>query len=175
MGFRECNMMKYIIMFIVGLSVYVHGVDLNNKPIPYSIDTIKKGMISKIITRKYNQKPMDKDGLKKQIMAYPSPLELSKLFVKAYLADDKDTMKKITPREMIDRLNKVDVKIKELFLKIEKYDNNRMIEFKGEILPMEEKYNLGEQNIYLYVKGQQKQIKFGFVWVDERWILVEAM
>lgn len=165
-------MMKYIMSYVVCFSVYVYGVELSHKPMPLTVDEIRRTMVDKMMTMKYSQKTIDKNVLKKEIASYPSPVELSKLFVKAYLSYDEDTMKQITTKEMIDKLKDIDEKVRKSFFKIEKYGTIRMAEYEGKMVPVIADTSLGEQAVYLTMKGAEGQIKFGFVWVEDRWILL---
>lgn len=167
--------MKYVMIYMMMFSVYVYSVELSHEPIPSTVDEIKRSMVDKMMTIQYSRKPIDKDALKKHIASYPSPVELSKLFVRAYVANDEDTMKKITPQEMIDKLKSIDEKVRESFVNIKKYDSTRMVEYKGKMVPVAEDANLGQQTVYLTIKDTKQQIKFGFVWVENRWVLLEVI
>ncbi len=168
-------MMKYVMIYTVLLLTYVSGIELSHKPISFTVNEIKTTVMSEMMTIQYTQKSIDKDVLKKQIEAYPSPMELSKLFVKAYLSHNEKIMNKITPKENIEKLKTVDLKVREYFLSIEKYDNVKMVEFEGKMLPVKQNNTLTTQTVYLYIKGLNQQINFDFVWFENRWILLKVL
>ena len=148
--------MKKIIMVAL-VSVYLWADGLSTKPIPSTVDGVKKmAMVEMAYTNKFK----DKEALKKKIAQYPSPVEISKMFVKAYLDSDAKTMLKIVPKELIDSLKNVDDKVRDMFTRIEKYDLVQV------------KEPLGEARVYSHVKNGEKNFTFGFIWVDDRWILV---
>lgn len=168
-------MMKYLMIYIVFLSVYVCGAEVSDKPVSFTIGEIRRAVMSEMMTMRYTSNSIDKDTLKKKITSYPSPIELSKLFVKAYLSHDDDTMMKITPKENIDKLKTIDKKVREYFLSIEKYDKVKMVEFEGKMFPVSQKNSLTKQTVYLYIKGLNQQINFDFVWFENRWILLKVL
>lgn len=149
-------MKKLLVMSI--FSVYLIADGLSSKPLPPTIDGVK-GLA--MMEMAYTNKFKDKDALKKKIATYPSPLNISKVFVKAYLDSDDVIMLKISPKEMLDKLKTIDSKVRASFLNIEKYD----------IV----KNKFYEETIYIYMKDEKKPIKFGFGWVDDRWVLVEII
>ena len=168
-------MMKHILIYTIIFLVHANSVELSREPIPPTINEIKRSMVDKMTTMRYSNNPIDRDVLKKHIASYPSPVQLSKLFVRAYIVNDIDTMKKITPQEMIDKLKSIDKKARESFLNIEKYDTTRMVKHNGKMVPVAEDTHLGHQTVYLTIKGTKQQIKFGFVWIENRWILLEVI
>lgn len=138
---------------------------LNNKPLPLTIDHVKDlAMMEMAYTNKFK----DKDALKKKIAMYPSPIEISKIFVKAYLDSVDKTMLKIAPQEMINQFKEHDEKIREMFNGIEKYDIAVFVDINGQTVPIKE--HLGEETVY--IKNKEMNFKFGFIWVDDRWVLV---
>ena len=145
-------MKKSIIVALVSVCLWADG--LSTKPIPPTIDGVKIVMSAMLYTNEFK----DKEALKKKIAQYPSPLEISKIFVKAYLDSDNETMLKIAPKELIDVLKEHDKKIRDMFKHIEKYDM-----LKG-------KEALVEKTVYVS-KNKKIIFKFRFVWVDNRWIL----
>ena len=154
------------LIFIVLLSVYLVANNLSTKPIPPSVDNVKNLAMMEIVANKYK----DKEALKKKITGYPSPMEISKIFVKAYLDSDEATMQKIAPKEVIDILKKQDAKVRDMFSHIDKYDMGGFTKIDGHLVLI--KKTLGEETIYLFVKGAKMPIKFGFIWVDDRWIFI---
>lgn len=161
----------YIVVALMFSSAF--SLELSNKPIPSRVEHIKYMAIESMMLSVTQGK--NKDAIVKQQKKYPAPLELSKIFVKAYLSSDEETLEKIAPKEMIDTLKSIDKRVKKIFEHIEKYDTHSMMLVEGKMLPLIEKDKLHEKTIYLSIKGEQKQMKFGFVWLDERWILLEVL
>ena len=162
--------MKEIIMVAL-VSVCLWADGLSTKPIPPTIDGVKDIGIAEMLSLKYSNKSIDKEALNKQISVYPSPIEISKMFVKAYLDSDNETMLKIAPKEFIDMFKPMDAKVREVFKGIEKYDMDSVsIEKDGHLVQVKEP--LGEKTVYLHTKNEEMNFTFGFVWVDNRWILV---
>jgi len=155
------------IIYIILLSIYVWSNGLSNKSIPETIDGVKDlAMMEMAYTNKYK----DKEALKKKIANYPSPIEISKMFVKAYLGSDDKIMLKIAPKEMIDKFKEHDREIRDMLKHIEKYDIAVSIDIDGHTVPIKE--HLGEETVYLHIKNEKMKLKFGFIWVDDRWVLV---
>jgi len=150
------------IIYIVLFSVYVCSNGLSNKPMPTTIDTIK-GLA--MMEMAYTNKFKDKEALKKKIAEYPSPMEISKMFVKAYLESDDKIMLKIAPKEMIDKFKEYDKKVREIFNDIEKYDTVEMMKAEGKWDNLIEKEKLDTKTIYCYGKYEIKPIRFGYRWV----------
>jgi len=157
------------IIYIVLFSVCIWSNGLSNKPILPTIDNVKNLAMMEMV---YTNKLKDKEALKKQIAEYPSPMELSKMFVKAYLNSDDETMLKIAPKEMINKFKEHDMEIRDMLNRIEKYDIAVFVDIDGHTVPIKE--HLGEETVYLHIKNQKMKLKFGFIWVDDRWVLVEV-
>ncbi len=98
------------------------------------------------------------------VIAPPSPSDIARDFVTAYLANDNVTMETITSKKMIDKLKTIDLKVKKYFNLIGYYPSMKYFhDLKALVV------GVATEN------GQEVQIKFYFNWVGSHWIMTEVL
>lgn len=94
----------------------------------------------------------------------PSPSEMAREFVEAYLANDDATMERITSKKMIERLKTVDTRVRRYFNLIVEYPSmNYFHDLKAVVV------GVAVEN------GEVIQVKFYFNWVGTHWIMTEVL
>lgn len=94
----------------------------------------------------------------------PSPSEMAREFVEAYLANDDATMERITSKKMIERLKGVDTRARRYFNLIVEYPSmNYFHDLKAVVV------GVAVEN------GEVTQVKFYFNWVGTHWIMTEVL
>jgi len=99
-----------------------------------------------------------------EVITPPSPSDIARDFVQAYLADDNVTMEKITSKKMIEKLKTIDTKVKKYFNLIINYPSmNYFNDLKALVVGV------------AYEDGEEIQIKFYFNSVGTHWIMTEIL
>ena len=170
--------MKSVLVLIL-FSLFAIAYDLSNKPIPKTIDKVKDFGVAQMLSIQYimekSKKSYDdiKQDIKKKMATYPNPKKISKMFVKAYLASDDATMLKIAPKEIVDKLKQNDNKVRDIFKHIDKYDIEEFKQVNGHLLPV--KRDILDATVYIHIENKNIQLKFVYVWIDNRWILLSIL
>ena len=93
-----------------------------------------------------------------------SPKALAEKFVKAYLDGDDATMLSLTSKSNIDKLKKIDTKVKEAFNGMTSYDEKIYMNGLRAVVNGKTTVSVGEVSI-----------KFYFNWVHNKWSLIEVI
>jgi len=93
-----------------------------------------------------------------------APKALAEKFVKAYLDGDDETMLSLTSKSNIDRLKKIDTKVREAFNGMTSYDERIYMNGLKAVVNGKTTVSVGEV-----------KIKFYFNWVHNKWILTEVL
>lgn len=98
------------------------------------------------------------------VIVAPSPSDIARDFVEAYLAEDNATMEQLISKKMIDKLRTIDVKVKQYFNLIVAYPSmNYFHDLKALVV------GVAIEN------GEEIEIKFYFNWVGSHWVLLEVL
>jgi len=93
-----------------------------------------------------------------------SPKALAEKFVKAYLDGDDATMLSLTSKSIIDKLKKIDTKVKEAFKGMTSYDEKIYMNGLRAVVNGKTTVSVGEVSI-----------KFYFNWAHNKWSLIEVI